>query len=147
MKKIILFNIMMLLCCTGCRNKIEDVVKEQYHLQQDSAQQVVDLAKELNFEWDTLYVFGPGIGQETMKEVVKAPIPSSFDLTYVVLFKKDGRIFHYEATPIEDWKDYGVWFNYEEKYLVVPKDSARFIIKKSKLGLDEYLLYRDSIKQ
>ena len=143
MKKIvILLNIMFLFCCVGCKNKIEDVVREQYRLQKDSTQKVVDLSKELNFEWDTLYVFGMGQSAETMEKVVNAPIPYAFDLTDVVIFKKDGRITHYEATPIEDRGEDDVWFHYEGDYLVVPKDSARFFIRKNELGY--YMLYHNS---
>ena len=140
MKKIvILLNIMFLFCCVGCKNKIEDVVREQYRLQKDSTQKVVDLSKELNFEWDTLYVFGIGQGVETMEEVVNVSIPYAYDLTRVVFFKKDGRIIHTEATPIEDFGEEDVWFHYEGQYLVVPKDSARFFIRKNELG--NYILY------
>lgn len=140
MKKIfVLLNIMLLFCCVGCKNNIEDVVKKQYCLQKGSTQKVVDLSKELNFEWDTLYVFGMGQSVETMEKVVNASIPYAFDLTNVVIFKKDGRIIHYEATPIEDFGEDSVWFHYEGEYLVVPKDSACFFVRRNELGY--YLLY------
>ena len=83
-----------------------------------------------------------GIKLDDMKKVVNAPIPYAFDLTDVVIFKKDGRITHYEATPIEDRGEDDVWFHYEGDYLVVPKESARFFIRKNELGY--YMLYHNS---
>lgn len=119
------------------------IVSEVESKRNSSSKEMIHLQNLTNFEWDTLYIFGPYTPKEVINEKlgftwfdVRAASIEYRDDIHLLVFVKGHDVVQYLEYP----RNHG---DFDDAYQV-QADNADFELKKSKVGTENWLVLHHS---
>lgn len=127
MKKVFFVAICILLCSCYRGNHIDKIVVS--HVEKEGVGCYIDMAEELDFQWDSLFYFSIGCSLEEIQETVGYPLIVDKDLSYLMIFFFEGRmvkLFRWDYFQ----SDFGVIIDTPELIYKTSFQKAKFKVRK-----------------
>ena len=130
-KIILLVATCILLCSCNGGNLIDKIVVS--HVENEGEGCYIDMAKELDFQWDSLFYFSIGCSLEEIQEAVGSPIYIDNDLSYLMIFLFEGRMVRSYRWDYSQ-SDSGVIIDVPRLIYKTSIQNAKFKVKKGEHG-------------
>lgn len=136
MKKIALL-LLFIINHYGCsvpsdRFLINTIIKA-YELCKDKNDCTIELSSELNFDWDTMYIFGINATPQYVSKVIGIKYDKSKDLTRLIIFTKGKNIVSEIRDSYQPAKPFKIQF--QEDVKKVENRDSRFKIESPSQGI------------
>lgn len=131
-EKMIFFSILLIICsCSliGQNDELEMVIKNKYESCSNTDDCLVNLRSDLQFEWDSMYVFGVNATPKFISNIIKINYDKSKDLTRVIIFTKGDQIVHEIRNELNPERPFSFRITGDRR--VFSKDNAVFSIQKT----------------
>jgi hypothetical protein len=130
--KAFIYIIFFLLFITGCSNSnIEKQIVEEIESKCAKKVCTIDINQLTSFSWDKMYVFGPGLTEDRIKEIIGIDYPAYVEFTRPIIFIKQSKIVHFENDYIDEeyFTDGQVIFDYPDSVHYQTYFSGKAIFK------------------
>lgn len=121
---------LLLVACESCYNKVDTVVASYWKKHQTEKENVIDLSKEFDFEWDTLCYYSVGCNLEEINHDLGVELTEYTDLAERMIFLYHGNVVYIAGWWYDPENPHGVTINSSNKKFRTSRNKAKFVLTK-----------------